>query len=70
MLVFLQKEASSQGTSNEFVSIALATNNKEVIRSSMVTENFFCGPGFRRGYYKIKNICIKLNKIHKYKLIK
>jgi len=70
MSVFLPKRVASFKTSSGFIFIALTTNNKEVIRSSMVNKSFFCGLGFRQGFYKIKNICIKLNTIHKYNKIK
>jgi len=68
MSVLLPRKVLFHGTFG-FVPIALAANNKEAIKSSMVTESFFCGLGFQRGFYKIKNNCIKLDIIQKYKLI-
>ena len=62
MSVSLPKKVSSHG-------ISLVATFKEVIGSPMGTSCFFFGLGFRRGFYKINNIYIKLDVIHKYKLI-
>ena len=69
-LLFLPKTVSSHVTSIESEHIVVAICNKKAIGSSMESTCFLiCGLGIRRGSYKIKKICIKLNIIHKYKLI-
>ena len=67
--VFISKNVSSHKTSKGSQPICLAATTKEAIGSSIGTSCFFFGLGFQRGIYKIKNICIKLDVIYKYKLI-
>jgi len=69
MSVFISKNVSSHGTSKGSRPISLATIAKEAIGSLIGTSCLFFGLGFRRGFYKIKNICIKVDVICKYKLI-
>jgi len=68
MSVFISKNVSSHGMSIGLRPISLTTVDKEAIGSSIKTSCLF-GLGFRRDFYKIKNICIKLDVIYKYKLI-
>ena len=65
--MFIWKNVSSHGTTKGSLPIRLAMRPKEAIGSSTGTSRFFSGLGFRKGFYKIKNICIKLYVIYKYK---
>ena len=69
MSVFISKNVSSHWMSIELWPISLAAAAKDAIGSSIRTSYFFLGLGFRRGFYKIKNIYIKLDVIYTYKLI-
>ena len=62
-----EKKVSSHETSKGWLPIWLAIRPMEVIGSSTGTSRFFSGLGLRRAFYKIKNICIKLYVIYKYK---
>jgi len=68
MLVFIWKSVSPYGIFIRLWPISLAVATKEAIGSSIETSCFFFGLGFGRGFYKIKNTCIKLDVIYKYKL--